>query len=55
MQARIDNTQDINKDNYLKAIADHIITSPGTPVDWGTSQRFAARFRLSAKPIHNTL
>ena len=36
MQVRIDNTQDINQKSYLQAIADHIITSPGTPNDWGS-------------------
>ena len=38
MQTRIASTQDINKDSYLKAIADHIVTNPGSPVDWGTKQ-----------------
>ena len=37
LQARITDTQDINKDDYLQAIADRIIKNPGTPVDWGTS------------------
>ena len=36
MQTRIADTQDINKDSYLKAIADRIITNPGTPTNWGT-------------------
>ena len=37
MQTSIDSTQNINKDSYLQAIADHIITNPGDPVNWGTS------------------
>jgi hypothetical protein len=47
MQARIDSTQEINKDSYLKAIADHIITSPGTPSDWGTSHSLPQDFGLA--------
>jgi hypothetical protein len=47
MQARIDSTQDINKDSYLKAIADCIITSSGTPNDWGTSSNLPQDFGLA--------
>ena len=50
MQTRIDNTQDINKQNYLKAIADHIITNPGAPIDWGKSSLAPEDFGLAAKP-----
>jgi hypothetical protein len=48
MQTSINNTQDINKDSYLKAIADHIITNPGAPVNWGTSSSVPADFGLAA-------
>jgi hypothetical protein len=50
MQTRINNTQDINKESYLKAIAQHIITSPGTPNDWGTSNIVPEDFGLAASP-----
>jgi hypothetical protein len=50
MQTRIDNTQDINKQNYLKAIADHMVTNPGTPVDWGKSSLVPGNFGLAANP-----
>ena len=48
MQTRIVNTADINKDSYLKAIADYIITSPGTPINWGTSSDVPRDFGLAA-------
>ena len=47
LQARIDSTQDINKDDYLKAIADRIITSPGYPANWGTSGNVPDDFGLA--------
>ena len=37
MQTTIDSTQNINKESYLQAIADHIISNPGTPTNWGTT------------------
>ena len=48
MQTSINSTQDINKDSYLQAIADHIITNPGAPVNWGTSSSVPADFGLAA-------
>jgi hypothetical protein len=48
MHNQIASTQDINKDSYLKAIADHIVTSPGTPVDWGTSGSLPVDFGLAS-------
>lgn len=48
MQARIIGTEDINKGSYLKAIADHIITNPGTPTNWGSSIGIPADFGLAA-------
>lgn len=50
MHTRIVSTQDINKNGYLKAIADHIITSPGSPVVWGTSRALPADFGLASSP-----
>jgi hypothetical protein len=46
MQTSIDSTQNINEDSYLKAIADHIITNPGDPVDWGTRSNVPLNFGL---------
>ena len=48
MQTSINSTQNINKDSYLQAIADDIITTPGTPVNWGTSSSVPADFGLAA-------
>ncbi len=48
MQTRIASTQDINKDSYLKAIADHILTNPGSPADWGTNDVLPVDFGLAA-------
>ena len=48
MQTSINSTQDINKESYLQAIAEHIITNPGAPVNWGTSSNVPADFGLAA-------
>jgi hypothetical protein len=37
MQIRINSLQDLNKDDYLKTIAEQIVTHVGTPEDWGSS------------------
>jgi hypothetical protein len=37
MQGRIDSMQDLNKDAYLRNIAEHLVTGCGTPVDWGAA------------------
>jgi len=47
LQARITSTQDINKDIYLNAIADHLVTNPGTPVNWGISTSVPQDFGLA--------
>jgi hypothetical protein len=47
LQARITDTQDINKDDYLQAIADRIIKNPGTPINWGTSENVPPDFGLA--------
>ncbi len=54
MQTRIASTQDINKDSYLKAIADHIVTNPGSPVDWGTSSALPVDFGLASNPSYSS-
>src|SRR5208283_230048 len=48
MQTSINSTQDINKDSYLQAIANNIITNPGAPVNWGTGSSVPADFGLAA-------
>ena len=48
MQTRITSTQDINKDSYLKAIADRILTNAGSPVDWGTRSALPNDFGLAS-------
>lgn len=47
LQARIVSTDDTNKDSYLKAVADHIITYPGSPTDWGAETSVPADFGLA--------
>jgi hypothetical protein len=53
MQTSINGTQDINKDSYLQAIADHIVTSPGAPVNWGESGGVPEDFGLAAASSTN--
>ncbi len=48
MQARINSTEDLNKQSYLKAIADYIINSQGSPVDWGSSSTVPTGFGLAS-------
>ena len=50
MQVRIDNTRNINQESYLQAIANHIVTNPGTPSDWGASNDIPADFGLAVNP-----
>jgi hypothetical protein len=47
MQAQINGMQDLNKDAYLRNIAEHLVTSDGTPVDWGSSGVVPSGFGLS--------
>ena len=46
LQARIDSTQDLNKDSYLRAIADRIVTNAGSPPDWGKSDKVPSELGL---------
>jgi hypothetical protein len=48
MQTRIDNTKNITGQSYLQAIANHIVTNPGTPINWGTSFNAPTSFGLAA-------
>jgi hypothetical protein len=50
LQARISGSDDTNKDSYLKAIADHIISYPGSPTSWGTQSAVPADFGLAKYP-----
>ncbi len=51
LQTGIASSQDVNKQSYLKAIADHIITNPGDPGNWGISSSVPADFGLAASPM----
>jgi hypothetical protein len=53
METRIVSTQDINKDSYLKAIADRIVTNPGSPTDWGTNSALPVDFGLASNHSYN--
>ncbi|MCW4047047.1 MAG: hypothetical protein NWE99_05750 [Candidatus Bathyarchaeota archaeon] len=46
MQTRIDSMQDLNKQNYLRAIADQIVFSLGSPTDWGSGAAVPSSFGL---------
>ena len=47
MQDRITAMQDLNKADYLRNIAEHLVTSYGTPVDWGASGAVPSSFGLA--------
>jgi len=47
LQLQIDDSQDLNKQSYLNALADHIINSPGAPSDWGTTNTSLSDFGLA--------
>lgn len=47
MQTRIKNLEDLNKEDYLRTIAEHIVTSYGTPVDWGAAGSVPSSFGLA--------
>src|SRR3989304_515306 len=47
MQTRINTLQDLNKDDYLRNIAELIVTSDGAPVDWGSTSAVPDSFGLS--------
>ncbi len=47
LQARIDSTQDLNKDSYLRAIADRIVANAGSPPDWGKSDKVPSELGLA--------
>jgi hypothetical protein len=47
LQLQINDSQDLNKQSYLNALADHIINSPGTPSNWGTTNTSLTDFGLA--------
>ena len=47
MQTNINNMQDLNQPSYLKNIAEQIVTSVGSPVDWGSSGTVPENFGLA--------
>jgi hypothetical protein len=51
MQTQINNMQDLNQQDYLRNIADHIVTSCGEPTNWGSTSNVPTSFGLS---INNT-
>jgi hypothetical protein len=48
MQTRIDSMQDLNKQDYLRNIADQIVHSYGTPQDWGSEAAAPTSFGLQS-------
>ena len=47
MQTQINSMQDLNKEAYLRNIAEHLVTSDGTPADWGPTGAVPKSFGLS--------
>jgi hypothetical protein len=47
LQLQIADSQDINKQSYLNALADHVINSPGAPSSWGTTNASLSDFGLA--------
>jgi hypothetical protein len=46
MQTRIDGMQDVNKQDYLRNVADQIVFSMGSPADWGAGATVPSSFGL---------
>jgi hypothetical protein len=47
MDTQINSMQDLNKEAYLRNIAEHLVTSDGTPADWGSTGAVPSSFGLS--------
>jgi len=47
MQTQINSMQNLNKQDYLRNIADHIVTSCGEPPNWGSTNNPPTSFGLS--------
>ena len=48
MQTQINSMQDMNKQDYLRTIADHLVSGCGSPADWGSTSDAPVSFGLSA-------
>jgi hypothetical protein len=48
MQSQINSMQDLNQQDYLRAVADHLVSNCGTPLDWGASGQIPSTFGLSS-------
>jgi hypothetical protein len=47
LQTQINGTQNINKDYYIKGIADNLVSSPGYPDNWGMQTGLPQQFGLA--------
>jgi hypothetical protein len=47
LHSQISSTEGTNKNIYLKAIADHILTNPGAPANWGTESGLPSDFGIA--------
>jgi len=48
MQTRLNGLEDLNKESFLRALAEHLVTSYGVPIDWGSNgDTIPASFGLS--------
>ena len=48
VQTQISGLEDVNEGNYLRAIADHIVSGYGIPINWGSNSGPPANFGLAA-------
>jgi hypothetical protein len=48
LQLQINDSQELNKQSYLNALAHHIIYDPGIPFDWGTTNAIPSDFGLAS-------
>jgi hypothetical protein len=53
MQTQITGIQDTNKQDYLRAISDHIVSGYGAPIDWGIQGGTPNSFGLSKSDATN--
>jgi hypothetical protein len=47
MQTQISNMQDLNQQDFLQSISDHIVSGYGTPENWGSTSGVPTTFGLS--------
>jgi hypothetical protein len=48
MQTKFNNMQELNQQDYLRNIADYIVTNCGDPTNWGSTNSTPKSFGLSA-------